>query len=85
MLLSDSDSDSGNTSGRGFPLLPTYIPKTPPKPQSQIRLGDVWDESEELFGIGDDDDEQFNRTTQPQSDTHTSYSNVKVIVTPPSI
>lgn len=85
MLLSDSESESGNTGGRGFPLLPTYMPKTPPKPQSQIRLGNVWDESEELFEIGDDEEEQVNnRTTQPQSDTHTSYSNVKVIVTPPS-
>lgn len=88
VLLSDSDSEAGTTLGdgaRGLPLLPTYMPKKPSKPRSQIRLGDVWDESEEMFGIGDDDDElEESRQTPGATNVQPSYPNVKVIVTPPS-
>ncbi|GJJ06397.1 hypothetical protein Clacol_000588 [Clathrus columnatus] len=90
VLLSDSDSETGIMLGgnaRGLPILPTYMPKAPRKPQSQVRLGNVWDESEELFGIGDDED-VMNETPRPFTvhDTRLSQANgeIKVVVTPPS-
>ncbi|KAF8578022.1 hypothetical protein K439DRAFT_1648899 [Ramaria rubella] len=61
-LLSDSDSELGidNRSTRGVPLLPTHRPSksAASKTPNHIRLGDVWDESEELFEIGEDEDEE---------------------------
>ena len=44
----------------GTMLLPTHhepVRPTTNKDTGRIRLGDVWDEREELFGIGDSDSE----------------------------
>lgn len=42
------------SSSRGVPK----VPSTPKSNAGVVRLGDVWDEGEELFGIGDDSDEE---------------------------
>ncbi|EJD03346.1 uncharacterized protein FOMMEDRAFT_20460 [Fomitiporia mediterranea MF3/22] len=61
--LTESE-DEDNT--LGTMLLPTHhdrrgtsLPSTPAK-GDRIRIGDVWDEREELFGIGDSDSEDEN-------------------------
>lgn len=85
-LLSDSDSDTGlqNGAARGLPLLPTHRPpKTAiAKTENQIRLGNVWDESEELFDIGDDEDEDEH--IGRRSDDTLRPSGVKISITAPS-
>ncbi|KAI5116573.1 hypothetical protein M0805_006730 [Coniferiporia weirii] len=58
---SDEDDDE-----RGTMLLPTHYPRSPVEAVGasksnkggRIRLDNVWDEREELFGIGDSDDEE---------------------------
>jgi hypothetical protein len=54
-MYSDTEDDDPL---RGTQLLPTHTRrglKAPPK--SADSLSDVWDEREELFGIGDDEDD----------------------------
>lgn len=54
----------------------------------RIRLGDVWDEREELFGIGDSDEEEggpatarSHHTQSPSSPTQQQNAGPKIIVT----
>jgi len=87
-LFSDSDAeDTYQTSGpaRGLPLLPTHHPIKPSgqKSQNQMRMANVWDESEELFGIGDDEMDDLVRPSTETVRAGTMPS-VKVFVTPPS-
>lgn len=86
-LVSDSDSESGVTNGgiRGASLLPTLRPppKSPvSKTPGRIRLGNVWDESEELFGIGEEEDGHDGRSDDTLRASHTGR--VKITVTSPS-
>jgi hypothetical protein len=95
-LLSDSESelDGNDGAGRGVPLLPTHqLTKSPAnKTPGQIRLGDVWDEREELFEIGDDEDEEnagarhSDDTVRLNDDTPraSQAGGVKITVTAPS-
>jgi len=56
---SDVEEDEDD-SPRGIQLLPTYYTpedSQPKKPRS-TRLSDVWDEREELFGVGGDSDQE---------------------------
>ena len=61
-LISSSEDEEDMM---GTMLLPTHhtrpggtnAAKTSSNKEGRIRLGDVWDEREELFGIGDSDDE----------------------------
>jgi len=78
-IFSDSDSEA---SPRHVPLLPTHRPVKPtaPKLQNHIRLNNVWDESDELFNIGEEDDDDLPR----QSNDTIRAASVKVIVTPPN-
>ncbi|KAJ7063364.1 fungal-specific transcription factor domain-containing protein [Mycena amicta] len=77
--LSDFDEDEE------LQLLPTHRPQAPSKgaPKS-ARIGDVWDEREELFGIGGDSDDEDNRTISagplPSNPHRTTVP--KVYVTP---
>lgn len=59
-----SDLEEDDDPLAGTQLLPTHTTTKPPgKPN---RLADVWDEREEVFDIGeDDDDERFVRTPLP--------------------
>ncbi|KDQ57444.1 hypothetical protein JAAARDRAFT_177585 [Jaapia argillacea MUCL 33604] len=53
LSLASDDED------RATPLLPTHSTHQPsPSATGKIRLEDVWDEREEVFGIGDDDDDE---------------------------
>ncbi|CCL99091.1 uncharacterized protein FIBRA_01105 [Fibroporia radiculosa] len=62
VILSDDDDDDA------MQLLPShYIPHSPRNTQKganaktgagMVRLGDVWDEGEEIFGLGDESDEE---------------------------
>ncbi|KAI0319048.1 hypothetical protein OF83DRAFT_1082532 [Amylostereum chailletii] len=68
-LPSDSEDEDGNNTGTQ--LLPTHI--SPGKASSKARtraenlaLADVWDEREEVFGLGDDtDDDVSDEETGP--------------------
>ncbi|KAJ3834617.1 hypothetical protein F5878DRAFT_630054 [Lentinula raphanica] len=66
-----SDEDDDDTAGTQ--LLPTHNPpqRKGPNANKSVRLTDVWDEREELFGLGedseddDDDDEGENSNNKP--------------------
>jgi len=87
-LFSDSDTENYASSApaRGLPLLPTHNPVKPstPKAQNHIRLGNVWDESEELFGIGEDELDDLDRPSTDTVRAGTRTPAVKVVVSPPS-
>lgn len=64
----DESDDEGSS---GTQLLPLYTSQptaqSKSKPTKVNRLGDVWDEREELFGVGDDsDEEEDTHTPRPQ-------------------
>ncbi|EGO00105.1 hypothetical protein SERLA73DRAFT_180538 [Serpula lacrymans var. lacrymans S7.3] len=70
-VLSDDEDLSEDGSGQGTQLLPTHYVTSPigqgkhsastkGKAYKADRLADVWDEREELFGIGDDSDVEDN-------------------------
>ncbi|KAL0956334.1 hypothetical protein HGRIS_002485 [Hohenbuehelia grisea] len=67
---SDSEDDEDDV-GRGIQLLPTY--NTPersgPQKTRATRLADVWDEREELFGIGGDSDDEGSPNVFPSRGT----------------
>jgi hypothetical protein len=81
-LPSDEEDESGTQ------LLPLYNkPDTPPSalfPQHKINKGrgrgrsgslalaDVWDEREELFGVGDDDGDEQEGSSENEDDEHAS-------------
>ncbi|KIJ18709.1 hypothetical protein PAXINDRAFT_110270, partial [Paxillus involutus ATCC 200175] len=79
--VEDYADDEGGPSGTQ--LLPLFnsqpaggSAKSPFPPKSKIhkpdRLGDVWDEREELFGIGDDSDSEETVTSTPLHQGHGS-------------
>jgi hypothetical protein len=75
-----------NSGIRGVPLLPTH--RQPPKSAasktpSQIRLGNVWDESEELFEIGEDEDDGRERRSDDTLRA-SQAGGVKITVTSPT-
>ncbi|KAF5370588.1 hypothetical protein D9758_001822 [Tetrapyrgos nigripes] len=84
--LSDDDDDEVGTQ-----LLPRFTPAAagpnssarPPKGKSgPTRLADVWDEREELFGIGDDSDNDDDRRIAGLADTAAIAQNVpKITIT----
>lgn len=65
-ISSDEEEDDEDDLESGTQLLPTH--HSQPKPQQNTkstRLGDVWDERDELFNIGgDSDDEDEPRDTR---------------------
>ncbi|KAH7925513.1 hypothetical protein BV22DRAFT_1088800 [Leucogyrophana mollusca] len=72
---SDAEDVSDDEGGQGTQLLPmynTHLSSSPTKPAPKGkaykagRLRDVWDEREELFGIGEDSDEDEADTPRPQ-------------------
>jgi hypothetical protein len=79
-LPSDEEDESGTQ------LLPLYNkPDTPPStlfPQNKnkkgkgrahsgsLSLADVWDEREELFGVGDDDDDDDGGSSEDEGEEH---------------
>ena len=72
---------------RGLPLLPTHRPspksavsKTP----SRIRLGNVWDESEELFEIGEEEEESHDDRRSDDTLRASQTGRVKITITSPS-
>ncbi|KAH7916560.1 hypothetical protein BJ138DRAFT_1139333 [Hygrophoropsis aurantiaca] len=75
---SDAEDLTDDEGDQSTQLLPMYhnnnTSSSPSKPTSQVpkgksqkarRLGDVWDEREELFGIGEDSDEDDADTPRP--------------------
>ncbi|KAG0708367.1 hypothetical protein DFH29DRAFT_795330 [Suillus ampliporus] len=59
----DAEDDEGTS---GTQLLPLYSQPSAPsksKPTKATRLSDVWDEREDLFGVGDDSDEEDGTDT----------------------
>ncbi|OAX39123.1 hypothetical protein K503DRAFT_769797 [Rhizopogon vinicolor AM-OR11-026] len=67
--ISDADeSDDGGPSETQLLPLYTSHPTAPSKSKpTKVNLGDVWDEREELFGVGDDSDEdEDTHTPRPQ-------------------
>jgi hypothetical protein len=69
------------------PLLPTHRPpakSSASKSPSQHRLRNVWDESEELFEIGEDDDEVHSDRRSDDTLRASQAGGVKITVTSPS-
>ena len=73
-------------------LLPTHHDRSgnsnakPSNKDGRIRLGDVWDEREELFGIGDSDDDDNDDVQDPPRRPTVSHSPMqtagpKIVVT----
>lgn len=54
----------------------------PKTKEGRSRLGNVWDEREELFGIGDSDDDEDEQQESPPS--RPTQMGPKIIVTPSS-
>lgn len=88
-MPSDDEDDDFEA---GTALLPTHVdntttPPTKPAPKSaNSRIGDVWDVREELFNIGDSDDEEEHRPAtssyhHSQPETGSLPSTPKIIVT----
>ena len=91
---SDEEDDQ-----RGTMLLPTHHDRrglgitnaaqnVSPNKSDRIRIGDVWDEREELFGIGDSDesdDEERPRSSEPPRSSGTATpqqtAGPKIVVT----
>lgn len=94
-VSADEDDDEAN----GTMLLPLHndgerpnagLGLAAPGKGGRIRLEDVWDEREELFGIGDSDSEDEGRTRRRESQSRPSPTSPlnqqnagpKIIVTP---
>ena len=89
-MPSDDEDDDFEA---GTALLPTHVdnttrtPPSKPAPKSaNSRIGDVWDVREELFNIGDSDDEEEHQPAtssyhHSQSETGSLPSTPKIIVT----
>lgn len=83
---SDSEEDMDGTN-----LLPLHSmhptnsskSKATPSKNGNIRLGDVWDEREELFGIGDSDDDHDTAEESRRLQSAANNLNVppKILVT----
>jgi hypothetical protein len=81
--ISDADeSDDEGTSGTQLlPLYTSHPPALSKSKPTKVNLGDVWDEREQLFGVGDDsDDDEGTHTPRQQRDT-TPLPPPKIVVT----
>ncbi|KAG2113953.1 uncharacterized protein F5147DRAFT_680734 [Suillus discolor] len=80
-----SDAEDEGTSGTQ--LLPLYSHPSAPsrsKPAKVARLHDVWDEREDLFGVGDDSDEEDGAGTprpQRENSQHVPLAPPKILIT----
>lgn len=55
--MSDLEDDEDDLSGTQLLPVHNYPAAAPKGAQKSVRLTNVWDEREELFGIGDDEDD----------------------------
>lgn len=85
--ISDADDASEDEGTSGTQLLPLYSHPSAPsksKPAKVARLHDVWDEREDLFGVGDDSDEEDGAGTprpQRESSQHVPLAPPKILIT----
>ncbi|KAG1799752.1 uncharacterized protein HD556DRAFT_1344600 [Suillus plorans] len=86
-LETNDISDAEDEGMSGTQLLPLYSHPSAPsrsKPAKVARLHDVWDEREDLFGVGDDSDEEDDAGTprpQRESSQHVSLPPPKILIT----
>jgi len=70
MSSDEEDPEDSWAPSTGTQLLPTHYVRSPSQPQSAKskatrRLMDVWDEREELFGVGATSDDEEDRDNEP--------------------
>ncbi|KAJ3791141.1 hypothetical protein GGU10DRAFT_382816 [Lentinula aff. detonsa] len=82
----DTLSDDEDDDAAGAQLLPTHNSqqRKGPNTNKSVRLTDVWDEREELFGVGEDsdaDDDDEGDDLNKHASTHHHHSLPKITVT----